>query len=701
MKKSLVMLLTAIMVVMSATMWVSASESVEVVGEQRFALDERVEIPDVCVFSITAIELTAAEEEGFQQLSFILFFQNMSLNAVNLGDFMEWELKFQNRFSFELVNVDELEQSAIRPLVRRTVTLVFELPDAALSGEPDDLLLSLSFDGSIIYQLDVLVAFGLVVDLDDMDIPIIILGRNMPLLTPGRWMNLGRFATRLTAVNMYEMIPDLLDGIEIDESEVFLVTSLSLRNLSQEEFGIEGLVSAELIFRDRFVFEHIGEMVSKENISPLEEATVYLAFLVPDIIFDNNDEELWVNFVVGDMDLTVEIRDVITEGGSPLVETSEAVSEATAVVATTDRSEEPQPIEDNSTGVNVPITGRLSTVDTVNTHEIVLDNHGKVSLTFEHASNNDNNVFWGIGLYDENNSLILFIESRGDQVMAESINAYLSKGKYYVRVATTHWRHSNIEYTLNVNYEVNDGRFEIEPNDTMRTATALRLNMPIIGNLRNVDDVDFFTFTLNEPGKISLTFEHPSNNDGNVFWGISLYDSNNSRIQFIESRGNEIKVDGINVYLSPGTYFVRISTTHWRHWAVDYKLTVNHEINDGRYEIEPNETIETVTEMRLNEPIIGNLSHAGDVDFFTFTLDSSNRVSLTFTHPSNNDSNVFWGIGLFDRNNTRVIYIESRGNDVRINSDIADLSEGQYFVRISTTHWRHWDTDYTLIVNTH
>jgi len=386
MKKHLAMLLVTILMVFGASLIVNATEPNEVDGAQRFALDEMVEIPDVCVFSITAIELMAAEEEGFQQLNFTLFFQNMSLRAVNLGEFLELELTFQNRFTFELTNPEDNEQIRIRPLVERSLTLTFELPNAALRGEHDELILSLSFGNSEFYELDVLVALGLVVDLDDMDTPIIIIGRNMPLLRPGRWMNLGNLAVKLDAVYEFDMIPNIPENLEIEESERFLVVNLAIRNLSPNDLDIEGLLSAELQFRERFVFEQIGVLLTKESMSPLEEAAVYIAFLVPNIVFASADEELWVNFEIGDMELAVEIRNVIIEG-----------DDATALL-TQETSTEPSQEAETTIAVSPSPTPSPTPTPTTASREIVLWNRifieiGEIRQFTAGGAGRENNIW--------------------------------------------------------------------------------------------------------------------------------------------------------------------------------------------------------------------------------------------------------------------------------------------------------------------
>ena len=114
--------------------------------------------------------------------------------------------------------------------------------------------------------------------------------------------------------------------------------------------------------------------------------------------------------------------------------------------------------------VNTPVTGSLPTSSTENYYKIDLANPGKVSIDFNHAYIDEDIKTWYISLTDGDENEFLSMRSTGRKTAETSVNTYLGKGIYYMRVYM--YSHSGIDYTFKVNYEKNNGQFEIEPKIT-------------------------------------------------------------------------------------------------------------------------------------------------------------------------------------------------------------------------------------------
>jgi hypothetical protein len=363
------------------------------------------------------------------------------------------------------------------------------------------------------------------------------------------------------------------------------------------------------------------------------------------------------------------------------------------------------------------ITDRLASRDDVKNYSVELPNSGRISLNFSHDYFNRSDTFWRITLFDSNQKIMLQIDVTGRETNKDSRYNYLSAGKYSVRVESRA-NNNNIfnlggsnNYVLTVNYTENTGQFEIEPNDTRETATEMSVNRGITGNLFERGDIDFYTFSLANPGRVALNFSHEYFNRNDTFWRITLFNSNQKIMLQMDVAGSEANKDSRYNYLSAGKYWVQVeSRTNNSNifnlgGFLDYVLTVNYTENTGQFEIEPNDTRETATKMSVNRGITGNLFERGDIDFYTFTLTNPDRVSLSFSHDFFDRSDNFWRITLFDSNQKITLQMDVTGREANKTSTYSDLNAGRYWVQVEsrTGNVNIYNLggylDYTLTVN--
>lgn len=117
-------------------------------------------------------------------------------------------------------------------------------------------------------------------------------------------------------------------------------------------------------------------------------------------------------------------------------------------------------------------------------------------------------------MFDSIENVVLKFESKGSDATRKSMNAYLSRGTYYVLVTSVGiYSHNDADYKLTVNYTENKDEFEIEQNSDRENATVIsEVNKPITGNIRVESDIDFYKITLQNPGKVNLVFNHSKAN---------------------------------------------------------------------------------------------------------------------------------------------------------------------------------------------
>jgi hypothetical protein len=225
----------------------------------------------------------------------------------------------------------------------------------------------------------------------------------------------------------------------------------------------------------------------------------------------------------------------------------------------------------------------------------------------------------------------------------------------------------------------------------------------VTDNLPTAETIRNYQFTLPKDGRISLDFNHVFINDGLPFWRIIVFSNTwEAPLLDFESLGSTPNINRYIGYVAAGTYYIRVQTA-WGHVHsnVDYALTVNYTENTGAFEVEPNGTMATATEINVNSEITGNLLSGEDIDFYKFTLPKDGRISLNFRHEFINDGLPFWRIILFDTSwETPLLDFESLGNTPNLNRYIGYVAAGTYYIRVQTA-WGHVhsNVDYALTVN--
>jgi dihydrofolate reductase len=242
--------------------------------------------------------------------------------------------------------------------------------------------------------------------------------------------------------------------------------------------------------------------------------------------------------------------------------------------------------------VNTTITGRLATPQDTNFYRVDLADPGKINVTFTHGNTENDNARWRIQVFNSEEIELLSFLSTGTQIRVVSKNLYLSSGTFYVRVQPErrwdegNFRHmrNDAEYGLLVSFELNTGQFEVEPNDNFATANLIPgFDRVITGNLHMPSDTDYFKFILVDPGRVNLVFTHGNTENDNARWRIQVFDIEENELLSFISTGTQTRVTSRNIFLSGGTFFVRVQPErrwddgNFRHMGndADYGLLVS------------------------------------------------------------------------------------------------------------------------------
>lgn len=219
------------------------------------------------------------------------------------------------------------------------------------------------------------------------------------------------------------------------------------------------------------------------------------------------------------------------------------------------------------------------------------------------------------------------------------------------------------------------GSLETEPNDTRDTARAISLNKTYTGNLQGSRDVDYYSFNIPTQGVSQLTFSHASVNAG--VWDVEIRDANNKQITGFWSEARDTSKKSYRLRLPCGDYFIRISSSIFN--KVDYSLNMGFKEENGAYEQEFNDTVESACGVGFNQLWIGNLQGYSDQDWYRFKLSSSGNLQIDFNHAATKTGN--WRIQLWDDDHILTSFLSGE-KDTQKKSDYLNLAAGQYYLKV-------------------
>ena len=233
----------------------------------------------------------------------------------------------------------------------------------------------------------------------------------------------------------------------------------------------------------------------------------------------------------------------------------------------------------NAIALNRSYSGAIATQGDEDWYKFTLTTAGKVTLTFKHSTLGESTQYWAVTCYTfnantgETSELTSFLV-RGAQLRIDSSALGLPAGTYYVKIAPcdSSW---STPYSLTASFTTSS-TWERESNNTLPTANAISLNRSYSGALAAQGDKDWYKFTLNTAGKVTLAFQHSTAGEDAQYWRVECYAYNantgaQSTLASFLARGSELGVSSNALGLPAGTYYVQIAP-YESTWGTTYSL---------------------------------------------------------------------------------------------------------------------------------
>ena len=198
--------------------------------------------------------------------------------------------------------------------------------------------------------------------------------------------------------------------------------------------------------------------------------------------------------------------------------------------------------------------------------------------------------------------------------------------------------------------------YEVEPNNSTSTATAIRFGAPVYGNIATLSDVDMFTFDVGSTSSVRVLYMRAPRS----------FQYNLARIRVTDGTKELASVDAyaadvftsFDVGVNPeGTYFIEVTGCQEvgqyqdcpEHRSEQYELIVIG-LPTPTFESEPNNSIAQADPIGSNAWIFAQHSSKTDADYFRFDVPGPGDVLVHLTRPVDNYVYTLSRIEILDAN---------------------------------------------------
>ncbi|SFR59120.1 T9SS type A sorting domain-containing protein [Anaeromicropila populeti] len=205
---------------------------------------------------------------------------------------------------------------------------------------------------------------------------------------------------------------------------------------------------------------------------------------------------------------------------------------------------------------------------------------------------------------------------------------------------------------------------------------TIQLNQEISDSLTTNSDENWYTFTLEESGVLSLEFFHETINSES--WSITLYDKNS--LPVFSSYNDKTKLVSPSYGLSEGSYSIKITCPYQysTYTKQTYHLKVSFTITDT-WEQEGNNVSSDANAIKVNKLYSGNLYNNQDEDWFSFAPSKNGCFSFDFLHEAAEADS--WSITLYDSAMSPIkSFYSSAATD---STSCYGISSGTYYVHVT------------------
>lgn len=246
-----------------------------------------------------------------------------------------------------------------------------------------------------------------------------------------------------------------------------------------------------------------------------------------------------------------------------------------------------------------------------------------------------------------NTGVVLYETWIRDNERSSSPRLALPEGAFCVLVKAG-GNHSRAEYRLNLKTEVKPDEWELEYNDDADHAFVIEPGGEYFGTLSYKDDTDRYKFTVEQPGRIRLSFG-ASTSDSTRKWYVGIApssDPNKPYGDYAEVTGIENYVDEYN--FAAGTYYFVVWNNRDTRSSEEYRFRIEYSASEFNSETEDNDSPNNANVIAIGETYSGDLrgGYNLEADWFKFELPNDAMVSFELNTDKIESDGEWWYVSL-------------------------------------------------------
>ena len=344
-------------------------------------------------------------------------------------------------------------------------------------------------------------------------------------------------------------------------------------------------------------------------------------------------------------------------------------------------------------------------------YKFTLSKAGLVTLSVSNDKASDANLTAYFDYESKNNSLVTLVSKAVKAGETGNTNQIgLEAGTYYIYMEKASLT-SSVSYQFTIGYTQTDN-CEKEPNDSFGAATTVPLNTTINGSGYKKNDEDFYKFTLEKAGVVSIDFSHgviSGSETKNIYTGTFYFTDNYLDIlkdglsYSFTSQGAQQSLTSAQIGLKAGTYYFKVKTE--AEVSDNYNFQI-HFAETANWETEKNDSYSAANAVTIGNTYSGSIYSASDVDYYEVVTTEDGALSLDFNHEnvSGRENTPVWKVLFYSYSETTKTTTEifsqiiSGGTTATVTPQVG-VPAGKYYVAVAAAGTVYDTTTYQIKVN--
>jgi len=281
----------------------------------------------------------------------------------------------------------------------------------------------------------------------------------------------------------------------------------------------------------------------------------------------------------------------------------------------------------------------------------------------------------GVTLYDATGmEYETYYADKGDKV-EDLFGQGLVKGNYYIKIFVYEGTGSELPYQLHVTRFYGDD-VEYETNNTIETATPIKIGQYYLGYTDQLDTSDLFRFKTNNVGLVNIKGTAAIKSDLNY----RLLDEKGRLIEAKVVKASE-QYSFSSIFtkqLKPGTYYISVSGDSRVYSNEKYEFVTTF-IESIKFEKESNNTLKQANSISSNIQYHGLLAEKADKDIFKFYASTTKYVSVYFNRL---EKTAFKIHVINSKGRVVKTYTTKKGNESIVKLGELKLAKGIYYLDV-------------------